>query len=80
LLSKSEDTKIKGKYGNGTPMTVFFSIKQRNRVLFSKIKSIKTVYVEWNKPIEDEISIRAMLIPTENDILWIFHVTNKLKN
>jgi len=25
----------------------------------------------------DEISIRAMLIPTENDILWIFHLTNK---
>jgi len=23
------------------------------------------------------ISIRAMLIPTENDILWIFHLTNK---
>jgi len=32
------------------------------------------------KYLKNEISIRAMLIPTENDILWIFHVTNKLKN
>jgi len=36
--------------------------------------------LQWIKIYYHEISISAMFIPTENDILWIFHVTNKLKN
>jgi len=30
-----------------------------------------------NKLLTDEISIRTMPKQTENDILWIFHLTNK---
>ena len=51
-----------------------------SRVIRIKFPEIRLFLFVSKSSKRDEISIRTMSKQTENDILWIFHVTNKLKN